>query len=464
MKKRKEGWCATGPERFTYVLFFAGQLISNALVGSFILTYLLNLGIGEVMAGSILLLPKVWDAVNDTLFGFIVDKVKFKKGRFLPWIRISSVLMPLAVIFLFSVPTGLNATMKCAWVILGYILWDTCYTMSDAPIYALSTSMTNNMDERTSILSYRGISGAIGGLATAIVVPLLYGSNGANLGWMKTAVVMGVVAAVCMLPASFVVKERFHGEIEEEVGFKELLQGLVKNKNLFVIIIVRFLFLLTFTLEVLSPVFAFYVLGNETMGALITMMISLPMLVLAVVTPILCRRFDKVHLLVFFMAVFAGGCVVQYFAGYANMPVFLVLNALRSIGYGGFTGLSFMFVPDCIEYGQYVTGHRNEGVAFSLQTFVGKLNSALISTVSAYMIAALGFNAANVTEQGKEGVWFCFTIFAALGCVAAIPLLLKAYTLRDKDVACMIACNNGEMSRDECERRMNERKRKHKGA
>lgn len=462
MKKAKEGWCATGAERFTYVLFFAGQLISNALVGSFILTYLLNLGIGEVLAGSILLLPKIWDAVNDTLFGFIVDKVKFKRGRFLPWIRISSIFMPLTAIFLFSVPAGLNMTMKCIWVILGYVLWDTCYTMSDAPIYALSTSMTNNMDERTTILSYRGISGAIGGLVTAIVVPLLYGANGANLGWMKTAAIMGFIAAICMIPASFVVKERFHGEVEEEVGFRELFYGLMKNKNLFVIIIVRFLFLLTFTLEVLSPVFALYVLGDETMGALITMMISLPMIVLAVITPVLCRRFDKVHLLVFFMAVFAVGSIIQYFMGYENMVMFLVVNALRCIGYGGFTGLSFMFVPDCIEYGQYVTGHRNEGVAFSLQTFVGKLNSALISTVSAYMIAALGFNAANVTEQGKTGVWFCFTIFAAVGCVAAIPLLLKAYTLRDKDVACMIACNNGEIPKEECERRINERKSRNK--
>ena len=104
MKQRKIGWCATKFERFTYVLFFAGQLIFNTLVGSFILTYLLNLGVNEVLAGSILLVPKIWDAVNDTLFGFIIDKVRFRKGRFLPWIRISSFLMPLSVIFLFSEP------------------------------------------------------------------------------------------------------------------------------------------------------------------------------------------------------------------------------------------------------------------------------------------------------------------------------------------------------------------------
>ena len=141
------------------------------------------------------------------------------------------------------------------------------------------------------------------------------------------------------------------------------------------------------------------------------------------------------------------------------MPILFILMAVRCVGYGGFTGLSFMFVPDCIEYGQYVSGQRNEGVAFSLQTFVSKLNSALISTVSAFVIAAMGFRASDVTEQGKDGVWFTFTIFAAVGCVLAIPLLMKAYTLRDRDVACMISCNNGEITRTECEEKIRKGKK-----
>lgn len=114
--------------------------------------------------------------------------------------------------------------------------------------------MTNNMDERTSILSYRGIAGGIGGLIASIVVPLLYGANGADLGWMLTAIIMSVIAAVCMIPVSFVAKERFHGEMEEEHSFREVFRGLLKNRNLFVIIAVKSLFLLTFTLEVLNPV------------------------------------------------------------------------------------------------------------------------------------------------------------------------------------------------------------------
>ena len=454
MKKHKTGWLTSKGERLSYYLFFAGQLIFNTIVMSYVLTLLLNNGVNEVLAGAIILAPKIWDAINDTLFGFIIDKVRFKGGRFLPWIKLSAILMPLATVFLFSVPGSLSVTGKCIWIVIGYVLWDTSYTISDTPIYALSTSMTNNMDERTTILSLRGVTGAIGGLLAAVLIPLLYGQNGANLGWSVTAIIVSVIGLACMLPVGFVAKERFDAEKEEEASFKELFTALIQNKNLFVIIGVRFIFLLTYTVQVLNPIFCEYVMGNETIASLLALLISVPSIVLSVVLPMLCRRFDKVHTLVVFMVIFAVPSILQYFVGYESLAIFLLITTIRAIGYAGFTALIFMFIPDCIEYGQYTTGQRNAGTSFCLQTFVSKLNSAVISSLTAFIIAAMGFSATNVTEAGKDGVWFTYTIFTAIGSIIAIPLLLKFYTLRDKDVKEMIACNNGEISKEECEKRL----------
>ena len=77
--------------------------------------------------------------------------------------RIAAIGMPLATIFLFSLPAGTSSTTQVIWVIIGYVLWDTFYTICDTPIYALSTCMTNNLDERTSLLSVTRITGGIGG-------------------------------------------------------------------------------------------------------------------------------------------------------------------------------------------------------------------------------------------------------------------------------------------------------------
>jgi len=319
MKKHKTGWLTSKGERLSYYLFFAGQLIFNTIVMSYVLTLLLNNGVNEVLAGAIILAPKIWDAINDTLFGFIIDKVRFKGGRFLPWIKLSAILMPLATVFLFSVPGSLSVTGKCIWIAIGYVLWDTSYTISDTPIYALSTSMTNNMDERTTILSLRGVTGAIGGLLAAVLIPLLYGQNGANLGWSVTAIIVSVIGLACMLPVGFVAKERFDAEKEEEASFKELFTALIQNKNLFVIIGVRFIFLLTYTVQVLNPIFCEYVMGNETIASLLALLISVPSIVLSVVLPMLCRRFDKVHMLVVFMVIFAVPSILQYFVGYESL-------------------------------------------------------------------------------------------------------------------------------------------------
>lgn len=455
MKKHKIGWQTTKKERLSYYLFFSGQLIFNTIVMSFVLVLLLNIGMNEILAGTIILAPKIWDAVNDTLFGFVVDRIHLKGGRFLPWIKLSAIIMPIATIFLFSVPDSMGVTGKCVWVIAGYILWDTGYTISDTPIYALSTSMTNNMDERTTILSFCGITGAIGGLLASIIIPLLYGSNGVNLGWSVTAIVISVIGFVCMLPVGFCAKERFHEEQAEEATFKELFSALLHNKNLFIIIVVRFLFLLTFTMEVLNPIFAQYVMGNEAIASVLALLISLPTILLAVLLPTLTRHFDKTRLLLFCMVLYAVTSVIQYFVGYENMPMFLAFTMIRAIGYGGVTSLMFMFVPDCIEYGQYTTGRRNAGTSFSLQTFVCKLNSAIISTVTAYVISVMGFSAADVTSAGQRGVWFTYTVFASVGAFIAIPIMAKCYKLRDKDVAIMIACNNGDITKEKAEECLN---------
>jgi len=455
-EKRKKDWVTKPLERAAYVIYFIGQLIFNVIVSSYTLVYLLNAGISEVTAGAILLAPKIIDAVDDTVFGVLVDKVRFRKGRFLPWVKLASILMPFATIFFFSMPGNASGTLKCIWVIIGYIFWDICYTMCDAPIYALVTSMTNNMDERNSILSYTRITGGIGGMFASIMIPMMYGSNGMNLGWSKTAVVMSLIGAAMMLPAGFLVKERYHGEKEEEASFSELFSSLFENKNLVVIILVRFIFMLTMSAEVLSSVFAQYVLGNETLGSLLTMAISMPALILSAIMPALMRKYDKVSLYAFFMGLFVAASVIQYFMGYENLVPVIALSVLRGIGYGSFSILSFMFVPDCIEYAQFSGGRRNEGVSFALQTFVNKLNAAVISSISAFFLAMMGFSAANVTAAGQRGVWMTYTILSALGGIAAIPLLLKGYKLRDKNVAVMMRANNGEISKEEALKLMEE--------
>ena len=118
-----------------------------------------------------------------------------------------------------------------------------------------------------------------------------------------------------------------------------------------------------------------------------------------------------------------------------------------------------MFTPDCIEYGQYKTGVRQEGITFSIQTSVTKLSGALMNSISLLLLAIFGFKAANadpvtgvVDAVGAQGCWHVLTWISTIGPILAIILLVMRYQLRDKDVNLMAQFNNGEISREECDK------------
>ena len=118
-------YMTTFKERLSYWTFFVGQNIYYNLTAVFISTYLVFQGIDPVKSGIVLLIVKIWDAINDPIFGYIFDKVKFKRNqKCLPWLRISVTLIPVVTILLFSIPTGMGELGKLIWFGVAYVLWD----------------------------------------------------------------------------------------------------------------------------------------------------------------------------------------------------------------------------------------------------------------------------------------------------------------------------------------------------
>lgn len=173
----------------------------------FVQVYFTDVGITATAVSAILLVTKIWDAVNDPIFGIIVDKVRWKHGRFLPWIRISLVLVALTSMGIFMMPSGLPMGGKIAWAVVSYMLWDAAYTTCDVPIFALSTTMTDRVDERAAILSFGRLLATLG----LMIVIMLLPSIRPALGWTMTAAVLVVAGLVTMVPLCFVVKERETG-------------------------------------------------------------------------------------------------------------------------------------------------------------------------------------------------------------------------------------------------------------
>lgn len=452
-------------ERASYSAYFFGQNIFYIIISTYVSTFLLNMGMREALAAVVCIVPQVWDIINDILFGIIVDKAKLKGGKFLPWLKISWIFIPATTLLLFFMPEGLTQSQMAAWIIVAYSLWSVAYTMCDTPIFALSTAMSEYVAERTSILSVGRVFATVGAIVGTLGIEALYG----NVGWRWTALIVSFLSMACMLPILIVGRERSKADRGPAIRFGDMFGALVKNKYL-LIFYISFLFVsVANAVQIVVPIFAEYVLGNTDKGTILLAMSLLPAVVLSFFIPSLCKRVDKFYLYIGTIVIFIAATVLQYFTGYENELVLDIGMALRGIGLIGNSVIAYLFTPDCVEYGQYKNGVRQEGISFAIQTFVTKLSGAINNSGCLAILAAMGFVAKDavdivneaglvtghvVNAAGCSACWFVFTIVSAIGPVAALPILLAGYKLRDKDVELMTLCNNGEITREECSGRL----------
>jgi sugar (glycoside-pentoside-hexuronide) transporter len=437
-------------ERVSYGFYFCGQLIFYALVSSFLIPYFTDIGIPALTVAALTLVVKIWDAVNDPIFGGVVDKIRFKKGKFLPWLKISVFAIPAATIFLFAAPVNLSLSFKVIWVALGYMLWDTAYTICDVPIFGLVTTLTNKTSERNYIMAITRIFSIAGMLIVFMTLPLIRTSIG---GWMPTAVLLSLIGAVVMIPILLSAKERHIVPVSETgFGFKEITTYLIKNKYL----------LIFYTAAIiygaggisLGMYMARYILGDESMMALLSLLGAAPTLLISFFLPFMVKKFDKFKM--FFCSIIAAAVlgVIAFFVGYKSIPACLFMIFLRGLASGSIVMFMNMFTPDMVEYGRYKTGIAASGISFAIQTFAAKMQAAIATALSALCLSFIGFVEGEGAIQGgdfADKLWFVSNMVPVIMSALAIPLFAR-YKLRDKDISVIARCNNGEINREEAEK------------
>ncbi|HRT81897.1 MAG TPA: MFS transporter, partial [Oscillospiraceae bacterium] len=289
-------WATDKKERLSYYSYFLGQNAIYTMVTNFLTTYLLFQGLDPAKSGLVMLAVKVWDAVNDTIFGVIFDAVKFKSGKkYLPWLKVSTFFIPITTVLIYMIPRSSGETVKLIWFAVAYILWDTAYTLCDVPIYGIVTAMTERIDERTSLLSFKSIWGGLGGAVALVLGTVLVGEKvGLNFG--VAAIAVSLIAFLTMLPVNYKVKERFNPETDEEFTIRRMFKYLFGNKYL---LIYYFGFFIQGSLAVGPPLALFvsyYMFNNSQFSLIILALTVFPMLLAALFVPRILNHIDKMKL------------------------------------------------------------------------------------------------------------------------------------------------------------------------
>ena len=447
----KSTFQTTKKERFAYCLFFLGQNILWGYAG-YVETFLTDIGIAAATAAVILLIPKLWDAANDVLFGYLMDRNTFKNGqKFLPWVRIGTAAIGVTTVALFAIPDSMSSGMKVAWFLVAYILFDVCYTVLDAPAYALTTVMTSDVQERTSIIAGSKLWGMVGGVVATLLVPMLR----PILGWFTACVVFVAVSVAMMVPLLFWAKERHTpASAEANPGIREMLRYLKANKYLAVTLVAMLLLGLASLEQKMAIYMGRICLGQENMATLVAGGAAISVILVSALVPVLSKKWDKFYVMCAGLAFAIVMDIVAYFVGYDSLVMAIVMTMLKCSGLGFWSVVIYMLVADTVEYGTYKTGTRAAGISFSLQTFVAKMKNSLIGTVVLLSLSSVGFVAGEGAVQPEgvaEGVWALFCLFPAAGFAVALVILLAFYKLRTQDVQVMSRFNNGEISKEEAE-------------
>jgi len=451
----KKGFVTSKKERFAYCLFFLGQNILWGYAG-YVETFLTDVGIAAGTAAVILLVPKLWDAINDMIFGYLIDRTTFKNGqKFIPWVKIGVSAVGLTTIALFAIPESASQSVKVVWFLIAYILFDISYTILDAPAYAVTTVMTSNVQERTSIIAGGKLWAMVGGVVATILVPMLR----PMLGWFVGCVVFVVVSVIMMVPMMFSVKER-HSEnatAEENPSFKEIINYLRHNKYLIVTLVAMLLLGIASLEQKMAIYMGRICLGQENTATLVAAGAAISVIFVSAIVPKLSKKWDKFYVLCGGLAFTVVMNIVAYFVGYDSLVMAIVMTMLKCAGLGFWSVVIYMLIADTVEYGTYKTGTRAAGISFSLQTFVAKLKNGLIGTVVLFSLSAVGFvEGENAVQPAgvADGVWALFCFLPAAGFAIALVILLAFYKLRSDEVQVMSLYNNGEISREEAESKL----------
>lgn len=458
-------WQTNKPERSSYYMYFFGQNMIYNLVAAYLATFLLLIGINPVKSAAVMLIVKVWDAVNDAIFGVIFDKIKFKSGKkYIPWLKIACALTPISTIAIFIIPSAAEETVKLIWFAIAYIIWDTAYTICDVPAFGIITSMTSNVEERNTILSLKGITGGIGSAVTTVLVTVLI-SEFVGLSYAWVSVIVAIVATATMFPVCNKCKERNKSIDEEQFTVRRMLKYVVSNKYLLIYYVGYIFYSGAQTYNALHMILAYYIFENSLASLITGTIAALPQLVMSLLVPKIIRKMDKTKL-------FKISVIATILSSFLIIPtrssflLFTIAVMIRAIPLGIIGVLGFTFTPDCAEYGQFTTGTEAKGITFAIQTFAVKLAAAISGSMGLALLGLFGFKTfegvdsfeglaaidaiSQQSAQALDGLWFTYNIVPIIGLVIAF-VIWSFYKLNDKDVQVMADYNVGKIKREDAE-------------
>lgn len=427
---------------FTKISYGLGEFACGmvwSLVSSYLLFFYTDVfGLPGAAVAVLLLVARIWDCVVDPVLGLIMERTNTKNGRFRPYILYGAVLLGVFNILTFYTPS-FTGVWKIVYAGVTYLLLGTFHSMVNVPYGALATVMSRSTDERTSLNSFRGFFGTIGGILTgAAVMPIIImlGNGNSQKGYFYAAIVLSLVSMPMLFLTYANCKEVITPEKEERPSVKESLMAVVSNKQLLIVILSLFI-LFTGLFQRLGTLvyYCIYDLGRPDLIAVLFTLLSVCMAIGSFVPPIAIKYIEKKTLLQIGLAITGLGFAGMYFVPSSNTTMIIVLSVIACIPLGFNSIMIFSMTADCIDDNQVKTGIRSDGAIYSFTSLITKISNALVGLISVSALGMIGYVAnAQQTAEAIQGINVIVNLIpGVLFLVAIIPMSFYKITKERAD-------------------------------
>lgn len=427
-------------DKIGYAFGDFGCNMSFAFINNYLmLFYVTCMGIKAEHYAVIILLAKIFDAINDPIIGGLCDATKpGKNGKFKPWIKWASMPLLAASILMFiyipSAPYGLKIAM-CLGL---YCIWSIAYTSVNVPYGSMQSVITTKSDERSALSTWRSVGAMFAQVPVMVLLPMIvYDKNDNPRGnvFVYIVAVMGIIGFVSFILLRKMTTERVEPTVNSEQKFNyfKTLISFFKNRHMLGVTIstVSYLALMMTVTSSMQYVFMCY-FQNTKLISLATIIAGCPVALGIVITKPLLKKFSKKQLCTYPFLISAIASGIATFVKFSNPYVWIVFIGIAMFGSCFYLTLMWALVADCIDFQETQTGRREEGSIYATYSLFRKIAQGIGSAVIALALGLTGYNekldALNQVAGVPDKIYFmtgCLPFIGSLICLISMHFLYK---------------------------------------
>ena len=400
------------------VAYAAGDLgcsMSFALKGTMALFWTQVMGLG-LWYSLLLIVVQVWDAINDPLIGTIIDSDRhhYKRNKFLAYIWFGSIGLIVGGACCFLPFPSAPVWAKMIIFIAGYVIWDAFYTIANVPYGSLLSLISKEPADRASLSAWRSIGSMVGNMLPMVILPfIMYNADG-SLNGIKVflaALIMGGLGFLCFQFMIHNTEIRVEEELklnEDQPKFNvlEAMKNFIHNRPAVGATLAAMgMFIgMQGAATAVSVVFQIY-FKNPQISGIVQMFAMIPIVVFTPLARKMVTKYGKKELSVIGAICSIVGGLLLFIITPNNtgldLVLYIIAQLVYSLGLGIYSTVSWAMMGDAIDYNEWKTGKREEGIVYSLHSFFRKLAQGVGPAVALVIMSALGYvNNANLDANG----------------------------------------------------------------